>query len=246
MASWRENKPMLNKVITLDMLMSWKPCYDREKILRLSHGRTELTVSEIIDLRFVPAEDKLWLLLRKECIPARTLHEFAIWCAETALTRAKVTDERSWNTLKVKQLWLDGKATDKELDSAMAAAWEAAWEVTSDAAMAAAWEAAKAAARNVARYAARDVARYTAWDAARYAAMAAARDDTRDVAKATTWDATMDAARADARFAIWAAAMAAATSAARNAQLAKLKEMLRDNTKEKIELPLLEELEKEF
>ena len=66
-----------------------------------------MTIGEIIDLRAVPAEDKLWLLLREECVPARILHEFALWCAETALTKAEVTDERSWNALKVKRLWLD-------------------------------------------------------------------------------------------------------------------------------------------
>jgi hypothetical protein len=210
---------MLNKLITVDQVMSWKPCYSKEKILRLSHGRTELTVGEIINLRFVPAEDKLWLLLREECIPARILHEFAIWCAETALTRAKVTDERSWNALTIKRLWLDGKATDEELDSAMDAAWEAAWDDASDAA----W-AAKDATRNATRAA--------AWGAARYAAMANARDvaraATRDVAKVTAWDATWDVASDATRFAAWAAAMDAATSAARNEQLAKLKEMLEE------------------
>lgn len=179
---------MLNKTITLEQVMSWKPCYDREKILRLSRGKTEMTIGEIIDLRFVPAEDKLWLLLKEEIIPARTLHEFAIWCAETALNRAKVTDERSWNALKVKRLWLDGKATDKELAAAMYTAWDAA----------------------------RAAARAAAWDAAMYAA--------RDAALAAAMDAAWYAARA--------AAMAA-WDAARDAQLAKLKEMLGDNVKEK-------------
>jgi hypothetical protein len=184
---------MLNKLITIDQVMSWEPCYDREKILRLSRGKTEMTIGEIIDLRFVPAEDKLWLLLREEIIPARTLHEFAIWCAETALTRANVTDERSWNALKVKRLWLDGKATSEELSAAWSAAWDAAWEAASDAA--------------------RDVAS----DAARYAA----------------WDAVRAAARYAARYAAMDAVWSAAWSAARDEQLAKLKEMLRDNIKEK-------------
>ena len=122
---------MLNKTITLE----------KEKILRLSRGKTEMTIEEIIELQHVPAEDKLWLLLKEEIIPARTLHEFALWCAETVLTKANVTDERSWNALKVKRLWLDGKATDKELDAARHAAWDvvrgvtwydAAWEAARD------------------------------------------------------------------------------------------------------------------
>lgn len=164
---------MLNKLITLDQLMSWEPCYSEEKILRLSQGKTEMTVGEILSMRFVSAEDKLWLLLREECIPARILHEFALWCAETALARAKVTDERSWNALRVKRLWLDGKATDKELQAARDAAWDAA----RDAAWEAAWGAARYAAWGAARYAARDAANYAAWDAARAAACEAARGE---------------------------------------------------------------------
>jgi len=52
----------------------------------------------------------------------RMLHLFAIECAERALKGANVTDERCWNALKVKRDWLDGTATDAELDAAWAAA----------------------------------------------------------------------------------------------------------------------------
>jgi hypothetical protein len=164
---------MLNKVVTLEQVLSWKPCYDREKILWLSRGKTELTVGEIIDLKFVPVENKFWLLLREEIIPARILHEFAIWCAEIALTKDNVTDERSWNALKVKRLWLDGKATDKELDAASDAAKYAAinaaryatWAVAWAAAWTAAMDAARAAAMYASKYAARAITRATATDA---------------------------------------------------------------------------------
>lgn len=189
---------MLNKVVTIDQVLSWDVCYDKEKILRLSHGKTELTVGEIINLRFVPAVDKFWLLLREEIIPARILHEFAIWCAETALTKANETDERSWNALQVKRLWLDGKATDEEMAAARVAAM--------DAASAATWDDAK----DAARYAASADARYAAWDAAKYAARA--------VARYATWDAAIDTARDAARVVARVVAM--------DAQLTKLKEML--------------------
>lgn len=167
---------MLNRTITIDMLMSCEPCYDKEKILRLSRGKTEMTIGEIIDLRFVPVEDKFWLLLREEILPARTLHEFALWCAETALTKANVTDERSWNALNVKRLWLDGKATDKELDAARNAARNAASAAARDAARDAAGDATWAAAWAAASAAARDAACDAAWDAAWDATWAAACD----------------------------------------------------------------------
>ena len=64
----------------------------------------------------------------------RTLHLFACDVAEKALRDAKTKDKRSWAAIEIKRLWLDGKATDKELDAARAAAWAAAWDAASDAA----------------------------------------------------------------------------------------------------------------
>jgi len=90
----------------------------------------------------------------------RTLHEFAIWCAEQALALVDNPDERGLEALRVKRLWLDGKATDEELDVARAAAWDvarvAAWAAARGAAWDVAWDAARAA----------DMAAGTAWDAA--------------------------------------------------------------------------------
>ena len=73
----------------------------------------------------------------------RILHEFAIWCAECALRRVARTggrvDPRSRQALRVKRRWLQGKATDEQLD----AVWAAAWAAGSDAG----WDPARAAAR---------------------------------------------------------------------------------------------------
>ena len=88
----------------------------------------------------------------------RTLHEFAIWCAEQALALVDTPDPRSTEALRIKRLWLDGTATDNELDAAGAAARAAA--------RAAAWDAV----RDAARAAARDAAWAAAWAAARDAA----------------------------------------------------------------------------
>jgi hypothetical protein len=64
----------------------------------------------------------------------RTLHEFAIWCAEGALRKANVKDGDCWEALAVKRRWLDGQASDEELDAARAAARDAAWDAARDAA----------------------------------------------------------------------------------------------------------------
>jgi len=64
----------------------------------------------------------------------RVLHLFAIESAERALRAAQVKDEACWNALKVKRDWLDGKATNEELDAVWAASWDVAWDVAWDAA----------------------------------------------------------------------------------------------------------------
>jgi hypothetical protein len=106
----------------------------------------------------IQQEDKLAAQYRK-CLwvadATRTLHEFAIWNAKNALELAKVDDERCWNALKVKEQWLDGNATDEQLDAARASAWVAARDAARAAEWAAAWVVARDAARDAARAAAR-------------------------------------------------------------------------------------------
>jgi len=69
----------------------------------------------------------------------KVLRTWACDCAERASKRAKVTDERSWNVIKVARFYNEGKATKEEWDAAWAAAW-AAWDARS-----AAWDARSAA-----------------------------------------------------------------------------------------------------
>lgn len=191
-------------------------------------------------------EKKMRDMLQEGVLPTRTLHEFALWCAEEALAKAEVGDERCWNALKVKRLWLEGAATDNELAAARDAARAATRDIAKaaraaarDAAMAAARDAAEVAARVAAQDAARvatwiaksagEAAWYATWEtageAAWYAAEAAVGVIVYD---AGDWDAARNAIRDDA---VWSAMWNAAWAAAREGQLAKLKEMaLRDQT----------------
>jgi len=70
----------------------------------------------------------------------KVLRAWACDCAERALKKAKVKDERSWNAIKIARLYNEGKATGEELDAARdaartardardaaRAAWAAAW-----------------------------------------------------------------------------------------------------------------------
>jgi len=108
----------------------------------------------------------LWML-----DATRILHEFACACAEDALALVEQPDERSVAGIAAKRSWLKGEITDKKLDSASAAAWDASQNV--------AWVASAAASAAV-RAAARDAAWAASWAAAGDAAWAAswaARDD---------------------------------------------------------------------
>ena len=164
----------LNRSMTVDDVMALGTCYSRRKVMRLFAGRERMTID---DLKSLPVEalsymDRCWLLLRKEFLPKKTLHLIACDFAESALKRERKAgrepDPRSWEAIRIKRLWVDGKATDDELEAALNAAWPVAWTAVG-AAEAAAWAAtgnailAAAAVGNAARAMAQDTEE-TAWE----------------------------------------------------------------------------------
>jgi hypothetical protein len=165
---------------------------------------------------------------------SRILHEFACCCAEDALRLVRKPDPRSVEAVRVRRLWLDGKATDEELRKALAAAWSAARAVARTAAMDAAWatavDAAVVTAVDAAVDTTWDAAVDTAWDAAvvaaRATARAAARATAMDTARATARAVARAAARPVATTAAWDAAWSAAWSAARVAARAAQNKLL--------------------
>ena len=57
---------MLNKIVTIDQMMSWRPGYSREELLELLQGKTELTVAEIINSNVISTERQaLFTLFQK-------------------------------------------------------------------------------------------------------------------------------------------------------------------------------------
>ena len=141
-------------MVTIDQVIRWRPCsdYPRKRINSLFAGRESLSWEDIVALD-IPTEDKLWALLREDFIPARELHLLACDFAEKVL---HLTDDpRCAEVIRVKRIWVDGKATYEEL--------AAAWDAARDAARDAAWDAARDAARAAARGATRAVARAAAW-----------------------------------------------------------------------------------
>ena len=117
--------------VTLDEFLSFNPCWrnSEQGRRRLRYYARKLGGSanalEILAFRRIPAEHRLWAVLREEFIPAPMLHACACRCAEDALSRIDNPDPRSINAIVVKRRWIAGEATDEELAAAEDAAWVA-------------------------------------------------------------------------------------------------------------------------
>ena len=118
------------KRYTVDDVMAWEPCYDREQVQALFGKRETLTIVDALKMKRLPASDKIWLATREGVLPDKLLHEFACWCAEQALLREREAgrepDARSWAAVEAKRKWLNGEIDDEQRAGAWAAA---AWAV---------------------------------------------------------------------------------------------------------------------
>ena len=136
--------------VTVDNVMSWRLCdgYTRYRVKTLFAGREAITALDVLEMD-IPAEDRLWAVLRM--VPDPILHEFACRIAEAVLMRerraGREPDLRNWAAIGAKRKWLRGEIDGKELYAAREAAQDVAW----CAAWYAAWYAARNAARSVAR-----------------------------------------------------------------------------------------------
>jgi hypothetical protein len=158
--------------LTIEQLMRWNPCYDRDRILEIANGKTEMTAIEIANLD-IPVEDRLWVLLRPHFFSESDLRMIVAAFAEQSLKyfeRYYPDDARPRDAIKASRLFSLCEISAAARDAARDAAWAAARDAASDAARDAAWDAASDAAWAAARAAARDAAwaaaRAAAWDAA--------------------------------------------------------------------------------
>ncbi len=107
----------------------------------------------------------IWVATREGVLTDKELRLFAVWCARQV--QHLMTDERSIAALDVAERYANGNATDKELNEARRAAWEAARDVADAAADAAPWATARDGAKLVAwdAHNASETAVWAAWDA---------------------------------------------------------------------------------
>jgi hypothetical protein len=202
----------MEKTISNAIIRKFHPCYDPSDVIK--NENEELPIKDWVHKYrdIVPANDIIWLLLRKEFMSEKDLRLFAVWCAREALKIVANPDHRSVEACNVAERYANGEATQEEIHTANDAAYDAAHDVADAARYAAAHATAAAyAAANAARaaahasYAAHDItdATYATYDAA-----LAAYDAASDAAIAVAYVANVTAY--DAR------------KIARNAQVNKL------------------------
>jgi hypothetical protein len=113
-------------------VIAWRPCSRwPHKAIRKLIGRKRWSALQILRAsKGVSVEDRLWLVLREELVPAQILHEFACRCAEKALQLFAKCDRKSVRAIAAKRQWRVGRISTEALAAAEADAWDAAWVVT--------------------------------------------------------------------------------------------------------------------
>jgi hypothetical protein len=181
------------KTISNEIIRKFNPCFDPSDIIK--NENEELPIKDWVHKYrdIVPANDIIWLLLRREFMSEKDLRLFAVWCAREALKIVENPDIRSVEACNVAERYANGETTQEEIHTANDAAYDAAHDVAAAARAAAhasyaAANAARAAAH--ASYAAHDItdATYATYDAA-----LAAYDAASDAALAVAYVANVTA-----------------------------------------------------
>jgi len=160
--------------LTPAMIMSWEPCHEwpLKRVTDAFMGRTKMLITTLLRRNDIDAEDRLWVVLRKDVLSPKMLRLFACDCTERALLREREQghepDPRSWAAVEVARRFARGEATVEELEAARGTdAGGVAWSIVEDSVMNAAWDAAWDAARDAAWDSVGTTARAAAWDTER-------------------------------------------------------------------------------
>ncbi len=112
------------KTMTVKEFKRLRPCYPDSWIKTIVGNKEVWNALEVLKLDNVPAEDRLWAVIRQQFLDDKTLRLFAVWCARQI--EYLMNDVRSLDAIDVAERYANGKATDKELNTASNNAWSAA------------------------------------------------------------------------------------------------------------------------
>ena len=122
----------MKKSYSIKDILDFNPCekYTKEYLRELFESvgcKKTMPIKNIFDVD-IPVDDLMWLIFREDFIQEKELHYFAIWCFENIAQKIwekyYPDDTHPQDAIRIKKLWLEGKATDDELAAARAAAQE--------------------------------------------------------------------------------------------------------------------------
>ena len=103
--------------LTINRVMSYKPCYKKEKIEALFAGRKIISLHDVAEMD-IPYKDKVWLFTRPNVLSRKIKDKWLEIIITRAINTAKhVYINPEWN--KWADNWLDG--TNRSADAAYAA-----------------------------------------------------------------------------------------------------------------------------
>lgn len=94
-------------------------------VLAGSTRKMQRIALKVLRSESVSLSDRMQFALQQDVVEAKILHRFACYCAEHALRMAREKDPRSWNGIRTKRAWLNGKTTSAELEKTRREAYEA-------------------------------------------------------------------------------------------------------------------------
>lgn len=153
-------------MVTKQQIRDWNPCYSDDQLEtaldKLFGDRQEITVLDILNSDktiYENISDVGWLIFRPEVIGERLCHEIGIFAWQTIAKpiwdKYCTNDSRPNDAVECKKRWLNGQATNEELQArearaaarearavaSEAAGWAVSWAAGWAASEAAGWEA---------------------------------------------------------------------------------------------------------
>mgnify|MGYP005831070565 CR=1 FL=1 len=160
--------------VTVKEFRSWDPCWDAEELDAYLDQYVDepWTALDVLALKDVSVDDRLWVVLRDKFLPRTVTQAFAYWCADRARLSAVAALRKAGVESEAKILEGLMPITDRASARAAEAAEAAAARAARATYRAAVWAASRAtdAARAAVWAASREAVRAAVWAASREAA----------------------------------------------------------------------------
>ena len=108
-----------------EFIEQFDPCEDSFEIYLKYYGEKDFTLKEFMDLKYLTAEDKIWMFTREIQELEKLQREFALICASRAVDRAN--DEKLNEFFTLQCLIVESGDYDLKTCEEWKSAWASAW-----------------------------------------------------------------------------------------------------------------------